>query len=188
MHGGNNLSRASSPADEMRYFRDAYAASRCCDDRSTPPPRKDHVVLRRMASGLRNDGRSRRAVRGRVAERKYFRFGNLIIIDDLMAETDERVTTMFTKKRCRTWLGRCIRETLSSSKRLLKTPRRYRTVFYWSISNRTRPMGKRRRKTIFPDDGVQYVYLPKIYKDRVRGSSRFIRTMSDLVKRDILCI
>ena len=62
--------------DGMRqnYYCDAYAASRCCDDRSTP--RKDHVVLRRMAIRLRHDGFSRRAVRGRVAECEHFRFGN----------------------------------------------------------------------------------------------------------------
>ena len=39
-----------------------------------PPPRTDHVVLRRMARGLRNDGLRRRAVRGRVAECEHVRF------------------------------------------------------------------------------------------------------------------
>ena len=33
------------------------------------------------------------------------------------------------------------------------------------------PEDMRLRTTIFPDDGVQYMYLPKVYKYRVRGSS-----------------
>ena len=41
-----------------------------------PVPRTEHVVLCRMARGLRNDGLSQRAVRGRVAEREHVRFGN----------------------------------------------------------------------------------------------------------------
>ena len=49
----------------QKYFRDAYAASRCYDDRSSPRP--NHVVLRRMARGneehhhhRRSHGRNRR--------------------------------------------------------------------------------------------------------------------------------
>ena len=62
--------------DGMRqeYFRDAYVASRCCDDRFTS--RKNHVVLRRIARGLRNDGRGRRAVRGRVTDGGHVRIDN----------------------------------------------------------------------------------------------------------------
>ena len=61
-----HVHRRRSDGMRQKYFRDAYATSRCCDDRSTS--RTDHVVLRRMARGLRNDGLGRRAVRGRVAE------------------------------------------------------------------------------------------------------------------------
>ena len=49
------------------------------------------------------------------------------------------------------------------------------------------PEDMRLRTTIFPDDGVQYVYLPKVYRTECAGRL-FIRTMSDLVKRHILCI
>ena len=106
---------------------------------------------------------------------------NLIVIDDLMAETDERVTTLFTKKshhrntsvlylvqnlfpknkesrtislnsqymvvfknpRDASQMTTLARQMYpgrgKSCKRRLKTPRRYRTGIYWSISNRTRP-------------------------------------------------
>ena len=43
------------------------------------------------------------------------------------------------------------------------------------------PEDMRLRTTIFPDDGVQYVYLPKVYRTECVGRL-FIRTMSDLVK------
>ena len=58
----------------QKYDSDAYAASRCCNDRSTP--RTDHVVFRRMARRLSNDGISQRAVRGKVAECEHVRFFN----------------------------------------------------------------------------------------------------------------
>ena len=48
----------------QEHVRDASVASRHCNDRSAS--RKDHVVLRRVARGLRNDGLDSRAVRGRV--------------------------------------------------------------------------------------------------------------------------
>ena len=67
-----HVHRRRTDGMRQKYFRDAYAASRCCDDRSTP--RTDHVVLRGMARGLRNDGLGRLAVRGRVAEREHVRF------------------------------------------------------------------------------------------------------------------
>ena len=67
-----HVHRRRTDGMRQKYFRDAYAASRFCDDRSTP--RTDHVVLRRMARGLRNDGLGRRAVRGRVAECEHVRF------------------------------------------------------------------------------------------------------------------
>ena len=59
--------------DGMRqeHFREAYVASRCCDDRSTS--RKNHVVLRKIARGLRNNGLNRRAVRGRVTDGGHVR-------------------------------------------------------------------------------------------------------------------
>ena len=67
-----HVHRRRTDGMRQKYFRDVYAASRCCDERSTP--RMDHVVLRRMARGLRNDGLGRRAVRGRVAECEHVRF------------------------------------------------------------------------------------------------------------------
>ena len=55
----------------QKQVRDAYAASRCRYDR------KDHVMLRRMATRLRDDGIIQRgAVRGSVAERDPVRIGN----------------------------------------------------------------------------------------------------------------
>ena len=62
--------------DGMRqeHVRDASVASRRCDDRSTS--RKDHVVLRRMARGLRNDGLDSRVVRGRVTDGVHVRIDN----------------------------------------------------------------------------------------------------------------
>ena len=57
-----------------KYFRDTYAASRCYDDQSTS--RTDHLVLKRMARCLRNDGLSRRAIQGRVVECEHSRFDN----------------------------------------------------------------------------------------------------------------
>ena len=72
-----HVHRRRTDGMRQKYFHDAYAASRYCDDRSTPPPptpRTDHVVLRRMARGLRNDGLGRRAIRGRVPECEHVRF------------------------------------------------------------------------------------------------------------------
>ena len=57
-----HVHRRRTDGMRQKYFRYAYVASRCCDDRSTS--RKNQVVLRRMARGLRNDGLSRRAIRG----------------------------------------------------------------------------------------------------------------------------
>ena len=56
----------------QEHVRDASVASRCCNDRSTS--RKHHVVLRRMARGLRNDGLDSRAVQGRVTKGGHVRF------------------------------------------------------------------------------------------------------------------
>ena len=67
-----HVHRRRTDGMRQKYFRDAYATSICYDDRSTP--RTDHVVLRRMARGLRNDRLSRRAVRGRVAGCEHVRF------------------------------------------------------------------------------------------------------------------
>ena len=67
-----HVHRRRTDGMRQKYFHDAYAASRCCDDRSTL--RTDHVVLRRMTRGLRNDGLGRRAFRGRVAECEHVRF------------------------------------------------------------------------------------------------------------------
>ena len=78
-----------------------------------------------------------------------------------------------THRRCCTWLVRCIRDARSSYKRLLKTPRRYRTVIYVRTSIQT---------TVFS------TCTYRRYKKTECVDRLFIRTMSDLVKRHILCI
>ena len=92
-----------------------------------------------------------------------------------------------THRRCRTWLDRCIRDASSSFKRLLKTPRRYRTAIYWSISNRTRP-----RTCVCARPSFQTTVFStctcRRYKKTARVDSLFIPTMSELVKRHIVCI
>ena len=69
-----HVHRRRTDGVQQEYFRDAYVASRCCDDRSTA--RKNNVVLRRMARGLRNDGLGPRAFRGRVTDGGHVRFDN----------------------------------------------------------------------------------------------------------------
>ena len=92
-----------------------------------------------------------------------------------------------THRRWRTWLGRCIRDAASSCKRRLKTPRRYRTVIYWSISNRTRP-----RTCVCARPSFQTTVFStctcRRYKTTECVDSLFIRIMSALVKRHIVCI
>ena len=61
----------------QKYFRDAYAALRCGNDRSIP--RTDQFE-EGLPSASMFDSSTRK----------------LIVIDDLMAETDERFTTLFT--------------------------------------------------------------------------------------------
>ena len=92
-----------------------------------------------------------------------------------------------THRRCRTWLDRCIRDASSSFKRLLKTPRRYRTVIYWSISNRTRPKTCVCARPSFQTT-VFSTCTCRRYKKTARVDSLFIPTMSELVKRHIACI
>ena len=62
--------------DGMRqeHVRDASVTSRNRDDRSTP--RKDHVVLRRMARGLRDNGLDSRTIRGGVTNGIHVRIDN----------------------------------------------------------------------------------------------------------------
>ena len=92
-----------------------------------------------------------------------------------------------THRRWRPWLGRCIRDAASSCKRRLKTPRRYRTVIYWSISNRTRP-----RTCVCARPSFQTTVFStctcRRYKTTECVDSLFIRIMSTLVKRHIVCI
>ena len=162
----------------QEHVRDAPVASRHLDDRSTP--RKDHVVLRRMARGLRDNGLDSRAIRGRVTNGIHVRIdneephrhrrshgGNERASHDKTSPAGTRpccisyrtcflktkrvvpsvltLTTWWcsrihaTRRRCRTWLGRCIQDARNSYRKRLKMPRGYRTVIYWSISNRTRP-------------------------------------------------
>ena len=90
-------------------------------------------------------------------------------------------------RRCRTCLVRCIRGARSSYKWLLKTLRRYRTVINWSISNKTHP-----RTCVCARPSFQTTVFStctcRRYKQPECVDRLFIRTMSDLVKRHILCI
>ena len=118
-----------------------------------PPPRTDQVVLRRMARGLRNDGLSRRAVRGRVAECEHVRFVDedtsvLYLVQNLFPKNKEsrnislnsQYMVVFKNPSDASQMSHLARQMYPGRfKRLLKTPRRYRTAIYWSISNRTRP-------------------------------------------------
>ena len=154
---------------------------------------------------------------------------NLIVIDDLMAETDERVMTLFTKKshhrntsvlylvqnlfpqnkesrsislnsqymvvfknpRDASQMSHLARQMypgrVISFKRLLKTLRRYRTAIYWSISNRTRPKTCVCARPSFQTT-VFSTCTCRRYKKTACVDSLFIHTMSDLVKRHIVCI
>ena len=69
-----HVHRRRTDGVRQEYFRDVYVASRCCNDRSTS--RKNHVVLRRMARGLRNDGLGPCAIRGRVTDGGHIRIDN----------------------------------------------------------------------------------------------------------------
>ena len=69
-----HVHRRRTDGVRQEYFRDAYVASRCCNDRSTS--RKNHVVLRRIARGLRNDGLGPRAVRGRITDGGHVQIDN----------------------------------------------------------------------------------------------------------------
>ena len=70
---------------------------------------------------------------------------------------------------------------------VLKTPRRYHTVIYWSISNRTRP-----RTCVCALPSFQTTVFStctcRRYKTTECVDNLFIRTMSALVKRHIVCI
>ena len=70
---------------------------------------------------------------------------------------------------------------------LLKTPRRYRTVIYWLISNRTRPGTCVCARASFPTT-VFSTCTCRRYKKTECVDRLFIRIMSDLVKRHIVCI
>jgi len=128
---------------------------------------------------------------------------NLVIIDDLMAETDARVTTLFTKKshHANTSVLYLVQNLFPKNKEsrtislnaqymvLFKNPRDTSQISHLakqmypgkvkfvqeSFENATKvpygylvidlkqetPEQLRLRTSIFPDDGVQYVYLPK---------------------------
>ena len=92
-----------------------------------------------------------------------------------------------THRRCRTWLDICIRGASNSFKRPLKAPRRYLTVICWSISNRTRPRTCVCARPSF-QTRVFRTCTYRRYKKTTCVVRLFIRTMSDLVKRHILCI
>ena len=66
-------------------------------------------------------------------------------------------------------------------------PRRYRTVIYWSISNRTHPKTCVCARPSFQTT-VFSTCTYRRYKKTECVDRLFIRTMSDLVKRRILCI
>ena len=128
---------------------------------------------------------------------------NLIVIDDLMAETDERVTTLFTKKshHRNTSVLYLVQNLFPKNKenRTISLNSQYMVVFknprdaskmsplarqmypgcvkfvqeafkdatsvaygYLLVDlKQDTPKDMRLRTTIFPDDGVQYVNLPK---------------------------
>ena len=69
----------------------------------------------------------------------------------------------------------------------LPTPRRYRTVIYWSISNRTRP-----RLCVCAQPSFQTTVFStctcRRYKKTECVDRLFVRIMSELVKRHVLCI
>ena len=129
---------------------------------------------------------------------------NLIVIDDLMAETDERVTTLFTKKshHRKTSVLYLVHNLFPKNKesRTISLNSQYMVVFknprdasqmshlarqmypgrakfvqeafkdatsvpygYLLVDlKQDTPEDMRLRTAIFPDDGVQYVYLPKL--------------------------
>ena len=129
---------------------------------------------------------------------------NLIVIDDLMAETDERVTTLFTKKshHRNTSVLYLVQNLFPKNKesRTISLNSQYMVVFknprdasqmahlarqmypgrvkfvqealkdatsvpygYLLVDlKQDTPEDMRLRTAIFPNDGVQYVYLPKI--------------------------
>ena len=151
---------------------------------------------------------------------------NLIVIDNLMAETDERVTTLFTKKshHRNTSVLYLVQNLFHKNKesRTISLNSQYMVVFknprdasqmlhlarqmypgrvkfvqeafkdatsvpygYLLVDlKQDTPEDMRLRTTIFPDNGVQY----RRYKKSTCVARLFIRTMSDLVKRHILCI
>ena len=92
-----------------------------------------------------------------------------------------------THRRCCIWLVRYIRGARSSYKRLLKMPDRYRTEIYWSISNRTRPRTCVCARPYFQTTVFSTCTCQRYKKTECVGRL-FIRTISDLVKRHILCI
>ena len=129
---------------------------------------------------------------------------NLIVIDDLMAETDERVTTLFTKQshHRNTSVLYLVQNLFPKNKesRTISLNSQYMVVFknprdasqmatlarqmypgrgkfvqeafkdatavpygYLLVDlKQDTPEDMRLRTAIFPDDGVQYVYLPKV--------------------------
>ena len=129
---------------------------------------------------------------------------NLIIINDLMAETDDRVTTLFTKKshhrntsvlylvqnlfpknkesrtislnsqymvvfknpRDTSQMSHLARQMYPECAKFVQVAFKYATSVPYGYLlvdlKQDTPEDMRLRTAIFPDDGVQYVYLPKV--------------------------
>ena len=129
---------------------------------------------------------------------------NLIVIDDLMAETNERVTTLFTKKshhrntsvlyliqnlfpknkesrtislnthymvvfknpRDATQMSHLARQMYPGRAKFVQEAFKYTTRLPYGYLlvdlKQDTPEDMRLRTAIFPDDDVQYVYLPKV--------------------------
>ena len=188
----------------QEHVRDASVASRHRDDRSTP--RKDHVVYGEWQEAYATTDLTHVRFEEGLPTESMFESTtrNLIVIDDLMAETNERVTTLFTKKshHRNTSVLYLIQNLFPKNKesRTISLNTHYMVVFknprdatqmshlarqmypgrakfvQEAFKDATRlpygyllvdlkqdtPEDMRLRTTIFPDDDVQYVYLPKV--------------------------
>ena len=113
---------------------------------------------------------------------------NHIVIDDLMAETDERVTTLFTKKshhrntsvlylvqnmfpknkesRTISLMSHLARQMYPGRGKFVQEAFKDATSVPYGYLlvdlKQDTPEDMRLRTAIFPDDNVQYVYLPKV--------------------------
>ena len=80
----------------------------------------------------------------------------LVVLDDLMAETDSRVTNLFTKKSRQMYPGRgaFVQEAFADA---TASPYGYLLI---DLKQNT-PDDMRLRTSVLPDDAHQWVYVPK---------------------------